>query len=71
MAIKASTDKEFRDFNIVSQLCDINGNPVTWANPIFILPRYTDNSTAASKYFNAAGDYSDSSNHNVSSSCLL
>ena len=68
MAIKASTDKEFRDFNLVSQLCDISGNPVTWANPIFILPRYTDNSTAASKTFSAAGDYSDSSNHNVSSS---
>ena len=68
MAIKASTDKEFRDFNLVSQLCDISGNPVTWANPIFILPRYTNGSTAHTKTFSAAADYADGTNHNVSSS---
>lgn len=68
MAIKASTDKEFRDFNLVSQLCDTSGNPVTWNNIVQIVPRYTDNSTAASKYFSAAGDYSDPNYHNVSGS---
>ena len=64
MAIKASTNKEIRDFNLVSQLCDTSGNPVTWNNPVEILPRYTDNSTAVSKTFSAAGDYADPSYHN-------
>ena len=68
MAIKSSTNKEIRDFNLVSQLCDINGNPVTWDNIVEIAPRYTDGSTASSKTFSAAADYADGSNHNTSGS---
>ena len=64
MPLKSNTSKEFRDFNIVSQLCDVNGQPVTWMNTVEILPRYTDNSTAVSKTFSAAGDYNDPSYHN-------
>lgn len=68
MAIKASTDKEFRDFNLVSQLCDTSGNPVTWNNIVEIMPRYTSGTTAHTKTFSAAGDYADPSNHNTSGS---
>lgn len=64
MPLKSSQNKDFRDFNLVSQLCDVNGNPVTWVNPIEIMPRYTDNSTAVSKTFSAIGDYNDPSYHN-------
>ena len=68
MPLRTSTGKTLRSFNLVSQLCDVNGNPITWANPVEIMPRYTDSSTAHSKTFSAAGDYSDPTNHNTSGS---
>ena len=68
MPLRTSTGKTLRSFNLVSQLCDVNGNPVTWTNPVEIMPRYTDSSTAHSKTFSAAGDYSDPTNHNTSGS---
>ena len=68
MPVRTSTGKTLRTFNLVSQLCDTNGDPVTWDNKIQIEPRYTDESTAHSKTFSASGDYQDSSNHNTSGS---
>ncbi len=68
MPLRTSTGKTLRSFNLVSQLCDTSGNPVTWDNKVVIMPRYTDSSTAHSKTFSVSGDYSDSSYHNTSSS---
>ena len=68
MGIKSNQDKHFQDFNLVSQLCDTSGNPVTWDNRVEIMPRYTSGTTAHTKTFSAAGDYSDASNHNTSGS---
>jgi len=66
MGIKSNQDRYFQDFNLVSMLCDTSGNPVTWTNPVEIMPRYTSGSTASTKTFSAAGDYSDPNYHNVS-----
>tara|TARA_Y100000004_G_C8841440_1_gene380689 strand:+ start:115 stop:858 length:744 start_codon:yes stop_codon:yes gene_type:complete len=68
MPLRASTGKQLRDFNLVSPLCDAQGNVVSKQNKITIMPRYTSGTTASTKTFSASSDYSDSSNHNVSGS---
>lgn len=68
MGILTSAAKNKRDFQIQVPLLTASGEPIGWENRITILPRYTDSSTAHTKTFTAAGDYADSSNHNVSGS---
>ena len=67
MPLKTSTGKNLRDFNLVSMLCDSSGNPITRQNKATLYPRYTDNSTAASKTMSASGDYADPTNHSNNS----
>lgn len=68
MGLLLSTGKNKKDFVIDVPLLDQSNNPVGQHNPISIMPRYTDSSTAHSKTFSASGDYADSSNHNSSGS---
>lgn len=63
---QSGSDKAADSFALPSFLCDNSYNRLTYNNRIEVLPRYTDNSTAASKTFTAAGDYADPTNHSTS-----
>lgn len=68
MSVLTGTGKRLRDFTLQIPILDQSNNPVGRHNPITLVPRYTDSSTAHTKTFTAAGDYADSSSHNVSGS---
>jgi len=66
LTTESGGNKSASQFALPSFLCDNAYNRLTWNNRIVVLPRYTDNSTAASKTFTSAGDYADPTNHNSS-----
>lgn len=68
MGILTSAAKNKRDIQIQVPILDQNNDIINYQNRVTVLPRYTDYSTAHSKTFSAAGDYTDPSNHNVSGS---
>lgn len=68
MALLTSTGKRLRDFSIQVPVLDQSNNLVGLHNKVTLVPRYTDASTAHTKTFTTAGDYSDSSYHNASGS---
>ena len=66
LTTESGGNKTASTFALPSYLCDAAYNRLTYNNRIVVLPRYTDNSTAASKTFTSAGDYADPTNHNSS-----
>jgi hypothetical protein len=78
MAILSNHSKRHQGFSLTVPLRRSDGSPCHWVGTnsmdvsstnnrggvVQIEPRYTDDSTAASKTFTAASDYADASNHN-------